>query len=80
MAESQATAQRAALLVAVGYEELPAVMSCEEAIEAGSFYNYANKLACGDVDAAFSSGACEQVRRHRLPLVFRVRCWIDLTF
>lgn len=56
VADSQATAQRAARLVAVTYEDLPAVMSCEEAIAAGSFYDYDHKIECGDVDGAFSGG------------------------
>lgn len=38
VAETEAVARRGAKLVVVEYEELPAVMSCEEAIAAGAFY------------------------------------------
>ncbi len=38
VAETEAIARRAARLVEVQYQELPAIMSCEEAVEANSFY------------------------------------------
>jgi len=38
LAGDECTARRAARLVDVGYEDLPAIMSCEEAYEAQSFY------------------------------------------
>ena len=63
VAETQALAQRAARLVAVVYEDLPSVMSCEEALAAGGpFYDaYGGVLACGgDVEAALAG--CEHVR------------------
>ncbi|KAJ9512823.1 hypothetical protein QJQ45_029028 [Haematococcus lacustris] len=55
VADSESAARRAARLVVVEYQDLPAVMSCEEAVEAGAFYSYANRLECGDVDAALSA-------------------------
>ncbi|GFR49634.1 hypothetical protein Agub_g11707 [Astrephomene gubernaculifera] len=60
VASSEAAARAGARAVVVGYEELPAVMSIEEAIEAGSFYqDYTGKLECGDVDAAWSQ--CDHI-------------------
>lgn len=59
MAESQFLAQKAARLVSVEYEEMEAVLSINEAIEAKSFYDTVQKLECGDVDSAFAD--CEHV-------------------
>ncbi len=38
VAGDEATARAAAQRVRVTYEDLPAIMSCEEAVEAGAFY------------------------------------------
>ncbi|PNW76169.1 hypothetical protein CHLRE_12g545101v5 [Chlamydomonas reinhardtii] len=60
VADTEAAARAGARAVEVGYEELPAVMSIEEAIEAGSFWeDYKGKLECGDVDGAWAS--CDHV-------------------
>jgi hypothetical protein len=42
----------------VTYGDLPAIISMNEAVAAGSFL-YSNEKGCGDVDKAFASGACE---------------------
>ncbi|KAK3284520.1 xylitol dehydrogenase [Cymbomonas tetramitiformis] len=58
VAETEQQARSAALAVKVTYEELPAIMSIEEAIEAESFYSHpmaVHKLECGNVDACFAS-------------------------
>lgn len=45
VATSEAAARAGARAVEVGYEDLPAVMSIEEAIEAGAFYeDYKGKV------------------------------------
>ncbi|EFJ45339.1 hypothetical protein VOLCADRAFT_63971 [Volvox carteri f. nagariensis] len=60
VATSEAAARAGARVVEVGYEDLPAVMSIEEAIEAGAFYeDYTGKLECGDVDSAWAQ--CDHV-------------------
>ncbi|CAD7700908.1 unnamed protein product [Ostreobium quekettii] len=52
--ETQAIAQRAARLVSVEYDELPAILSIADAIEAESFFpSYRGQIDCGDVDKAF---------------------------
>ncbi|KAF8057662.1 XDH1 [Scenedesmus sp. PABB004] len=56
VAESEPAARRGAKAVAVEYEDLPAVISIEDAIAAGSFYEaYGNSLATGDLDAGFAA-------------------------
>ena len=63
VADTKAHADEAALLVAVDYEELPAVLSIEDAIEADSFFDYdgftGHVLGCGDVEAGFEQ--CDHV-------------------
>ncbi|KAG2484282.1 hypothetical protein HYH03_016926 [Edaphochlamys debaryana] len=60
VATSEAAARAGARAVVVEYEDLPAVMSIEEAIEAGSFYeDYGGKLECGDVDSAWAG--CDHI-------------------
>ncbi|GLC34818.1 hypothetical protein PLESTB_001167600 [Pleodorina starrii] len=57
---SEAAARAGARAVDVGYEELPAVMSIEEAIEAGSYFeSYKSKVECGDVDSAWAQ--CDHI-------------------
>ena len=56
VAKDQDTAQRAAKLVRVEYTELPAIVTIEEAIEAGSFYPpTVPEILQGDADAALES-------------------------
>lgn len=72
VAANEAVARHAAKLVAVEYEDLPAVMSCEEAIEAGTFfeeYTTPSNMCRGDVDTAFAS-ECD----HVIEGVYKV-CW-----
>ncbi|MEW5318751.1 MAG: hypothetical protein WDW38_009946 [Sanguina aurantia] len=59
VADNEVIARRASKLVAIEYEDLPAVMSCEEAIAAGSYHEYDGKIECGDVDTAMA--ACDHV-------------------
>lgn len=62
VADSEPLARRAAKLVAVEYEPLPAIINCEDAIAANSFYDeYNSSIVVGDVDAVFASGACDHI-------------------
>ena len=55
VAKDQETAQRAARMVHVEYQDLPAIVTMEEAIAANSYHDWPNNIIqCGDVDAAFS--------------------------
>jgi xanthine dehydrogenase molybdopterin-binding subunit B len=57
VAETEPLARRAARAVQVAYEPLPAILSIEDAIAAGSFYkDYNSVIIDGDVDAAFAPG------------------------
>ncbi|CAG8618143.1 10822_t:CDS:10 [Funneliformis mosseae] len=51
VAETQAIAQEAALLVKIEYEELPHILTIEEALQQNSFFND-NTMVKGDVDEA----------------------------
>jgi xanthine dehydrogenase/oxidase len=62
VAVDQETAQQAARKVVVSYGELPAIITMEEAIAAGSFHTMPNTLlqsndarAAGDIDAVFAA-------------------------
>ncbi|KJE94734.1 xanthine dehydrogenase, variant [Capsaspora owczarzaki ATCC 30864] len=55
LAETQSEAQQAARKVKVEYEDLPAVISILDAIEAKSYYSPINKIQTGDVDAAIAA-------------------------
>ena len=56
VAVDQDTAQRAARLVRVEYQDLPAIVTMEEAIAAQSFHPWGqNSITQGDVDSVFSS-------------------------
>lgn len=58
VAETEPLARRAAKAVKVVYEDLPAVISIEDAIECDSFYEqYGNALETGDLDAGFAGKA-----------------------
>lgn len=57
VAETEAAARDGAALVAVTYADLPAVMSIDDAIDAGSFYEV-RRACCG---ARASSSTCRHV-------------------
>ena len=61
VAESEALARRAAKLVVVEYEDLPAILSCEDAIASEHFYDFSTgvQMVRGDVDPAFAD--CDHV-------------------
>jgi xanthine dehydrogenase/oxidase len=57
VADSEPAARRGAKAVKVEYEDLPAVISIDDAIEAGSYYEqYGNSLSTGDLEAGFAGG------------------------
>jgi len=54
VAKDQETAQRAARMVHIEYQDLPAIVTMEEAIAANSYHDWPNNIIqCGNVDAAF---------------------------
>lgn len=53
LASSPKIAEDASRAVKIEYEELPAVLTIEEAIEAKSFFAHNHHIKCGDVDSAF---------------------------
>ncbi|KAJ2809971.1 hypothetical protein GGI24_007108, partial [Coemansia furcata] len=55
IAASQKLAQDAARLVAVTYEDLPAVLSIRDAVQRASFFAETRQLINGDVDAALAA-------------------------
>jgi xanthine dehydrogenase molybdopterin binding subunit/xanthine dehydrogenase small subunit len=55
VAEDELVARRAAALVVVEYEPLPAVLGAEAAIAADSFHTKGHRIARGDVDAALAA-------------------------
>jgi xanthine dehydrogenase/oxidase len=59
VAKTLKIAQKAAKLVKVQYEDLPAIITIDQAIEAKSFYHPIHKLEHGAVDAAFKE--CDHV-------------------
>ena len=62
VAESEAAARGAAKQVRVQYEDLPAVLTIEDAIAADSEYEgWGHAIETGDVDAAFQSGEVAHV-------------------
>ncbi|KAL3718639.1 hypothetical protein ACJRO7_003719 [Eucalyptus globulus] len=62
VADTQENAKLAARKVHVEYEELPAILSIEDAIKAKSFHpNTERFLGKGDVDLCFQSGECYKV-------------------
>lgn len=54
LADSAKRAEQAARAVKVEYEELPAILTIEEAIEAESFFNHFRFIKKGDTDKAFA--------------------------
>ncbi|PYH34622.1 putative xanthine dehydrogenase HxA [Aspergillus neoniger CBS 115656] len=53
LATSAKIAEEGARAVKVEYEELPAILSMEEAIEAESFFEHSRFIKCGDPESAF---------------------------
>ena len=54
LATSAKIAEEGARAVKVEYEELPAILSIEEAIEAESFFEHSRFIKCGDPESAFN--------------------------
>ncbi|KAJ4844013.1 hypothetical protein Tsubulata_010790 [Turnera subulata] len=62
VADTHENAKLAARKVHVDYEELPAILSIEEAVNAESFHPNTEKcLKKGDVDLFFQSGQCDKI-------------------
>ncbi|KAL1215699.1 Xanthine dehydrogenase 1 [Cardamine amara subsp. amara] len=62
VADTHENAKNAAGKVDVGYEELPAILSIQEAINAKSFHpNTEKRLSKGDVEMCFQSGQCDRI-------------------
>ncbi|TMX00399.1 hypothetical protein EJD97_000889 [Solanum chilense] len=62
VADTHENAKLAARKVQVEYEELPAVFSIEDAIQANSYHpNAERRLNMGDVEQCFQSGQCDHI-------------------
>ncbi|XP_020224750.1 xanthine dehydrogenase 1 [Cajanus cajan] len=62
VADTHENAKVAARKVNVDYEELPAILSIQDAIIAGKFHPNTEKcLSKGDVDRCFQSGQCDRI-------------------
>ncbi|KAK9861190.1 hypothetical protein WJX84_010543 [Apatococcus fuscideae] len=62
VADTEQHARMAAQRVKIGYEDLPSLISCEDAIKANSYFEgWGHRLDYGDVDACFASGECDQM-------------------
>ena len=62
VADTHENAKTAAGKVEVMYEELPAILSIKEAINAKSFHpNTEKRLRKGDVELCFQSGECDRI-------------------
>jgi xanthine dehydrogenase/oxidase len=62
VADTHEKAKLAAREVHIEYEELPAILSIEDAINAKSFHpNSERCLRKGDVDLCFQSGQCDKI-------------------
>ncbi|TXG73327.1 hypothetical protein EZV62_001906 [Acer yangbiense] len=62
VSDTHENAKAAARKVHVEYEELPAILSIQEAIDAKSFHPNTEKcLRKGDVDICFQSGQCDKI-------------------
>ena len=57
VAEDAATAARGANAVVVEAEELPFILTIQQAIEADSFYDATHQLSTGDVESALGQAA-----------------------
>ena len=55
VAETEQAAKLGAQSVKISYEDLPAILSIQDAIENGSYYDeWGHEVISGDVDAVFS--------------------------
>ncbi|CAN1200132.1 Xanthine dehydrogenase 1 [Linum perenne] len=62
VADTHENAKLAARKVHVEYEELPAILTIREAVDAGSFHPHTQKcMKSGDVDACFGSSQCDKI-------------------
>ncbi|KAJ6338652.1 hypothetical protein OIU76_008172 [Salix suchowensis] len=62
VADTHENAKLAATKVVIEYEELPAILSTQEAVDAKSFHPNSEKcLKKGDVDLCFQSGQCDKI-------------------
>ncbi|KAL8465182.1 hypothetical protein ACS0TY_034614 [Phlomoides rotata] len=62
VADTHENAKQAARKVHIQYEELPAVLSIEDAVASGSFHPQTERsLRKGDVDLCFLSGQCDKI-------------------
>lgn len=62
MADTHENAKIAARKVHIEYEELPAILSIQDAINARSFHpNTEKHMNKGDVDHCFQSGKCDRI-------------------
>uniref|UniRef100_A0A1D1XDN3 xanthine dehydrogenase n=1 Tax=Anthurium amnicola TaxID=1678845 RepID=A0A1D1XDN3_9ARAE len=62
VADTHENAKIAAQRVSIKYEELPAVLSLREAINAGSFHpNTKRHMEKGDVEGCFQSASCDKI-------------------
>ncbi len=62
VADTRDNAKAAANKVNIEYSELPAILSIEEAVKAGSFHpNSKRCLVKGNVEQCFLSGACDRI-------------------
>lgn len=62
VADTQAHAQAASRLVVIDYEDLPAILTCADAISANNFYEgWGHRIDCGDVDAVLASDDVDHV-------------------
>ncbi|KAK9866817.1 hypothetical protein WJX84_005780, partial [Apatococcus fuscideae] len=62
VADTEQHARMGAQRVKVEYEDLPSIISCEDAIKANSYFEgWGHRLDYGDVEACFASGECDHV-------------------
>lgn len=62
VADTHENAKLAAAKVVIEYEELPAILSIQEVVDAKSFHPNSEKcLKKGDVDLCFQSGQCDKI-------------------
>lgn len=62
VADTHENAKHAASKVRVEYEDLPAILSIQDAVQANSFHPNTEKcLRKGDVEQCFQSGQCDKI-------------------
>ncbi|KAH7315284.1 hypothetical protein KP509_21G042700 [Ceratopteris richardii] len=67
VADTLENAKAAAQRVKIEYEELPAILSIEDALKVGSFHPGTERLIQkGDVEACFASGECDHIVEGRV--------------